>query len=269
MKLHATLLAISLIASVAKAEVPKVFAGLLEQDVSVRGQIGTVVPPDEINKFVAKVEAAAHKDPKWFKEYSDSAKPGVPLPYDERLGLTKEEYDQYLVLWNKREFKPSEDVMLLLRKGSGNTWSIIATGGASAVTTLRYAEKEDVFHSPDGDLKRIEDIKADAVSIFGEWTGREWKFEQETEYDKTKENFAIGRFADNKYGLLVYRVQSVSAAGSRLQDTNVVVRFALGKTGQTKPADPETAKPDPATTDSGKGKSTKSGPQKATTTDNP
>jgi len=269
MKLQATLLAFSLIASVAKAEVPKVFAGMFEQDVSVRGQIGMVTPPEEINKYVAKVETAARKDPKWFKEFSDNAKPGVPLPYDERLGLTKEEYDQYLVLWNKREFKPNEDVMLLLRKGSGNTWSIIATGGASAISTLRYSEKDDVLHSPDGDLKRIEDIKADSQSIFGEWAGHEWKFEQETEYDKTKENFAIGRFADNKYGLLVYRVQSVSAAGSRLQDTNVVVRFALGKAGQSKPVDQETGKPSPAKPESAKGKSSKSGSGKAKTTDNP
>ena len=255
MKLHTTLLAISLISSVAKAEVPKAFAGLFEQDTPVRGQIGMIAPPREISKYVGKVETAARKDPKWFKDFSDKAKPGVPLPYDERLGLTKEEYDQYLVLWNKREFKASEDVMLLLRKGSGGTWSIIATGGASAVSTLRYSEKDDVFHSPDGDLKRIDDIKADPGSIFGEWTGQEWKFEQETEYDKTKENFALGRFSDNKFGLLVYRVQSVSSAGSRLQDANVVVRFALGKAGQAKapptttgkPATPKTdpAKPDP------------------------
>ena len=66
MKLHTTLLVFSLIASVAKAEVPKVFAGLFEQDVSVRGQIGMVEPPREISKYVAKVEAAARKDPKWF-----------------------------------------------------------------------------------------------------------------------------------------------------------------------------------------------------------
>ena len=58
MKFHAPLVAISLVASLSAAEVPKIFAGYFEQDVPVRGQIGVVLPPSEIDKFVAKVETA-------------------------------------------------------------------------------------------------------------------------------------------------------------------------------------------------------------------
>ena len=190
MKFHAPLIAVSLIASLAAAEVPKVFSGLFERDIPVKGQIGMVLPPPEIDKYVAKVETAARKDPKWFREFSSQAKPGVPLPYDERLGLTKEEYAEYLALWNKREFKPMEEVMLLLRQSPGGTWSITSTGAASTISTLRYVEKDDLFRSPNGDLKRIDDIKADSTSILGEWTGQEWKFEEETGLGKTKENIA-------------------------------------------------------------------------------
>jgi hypothetical protein len=229
MNLLAPFAAISLIASVSAAEVPKIFSGILEQNIPVRGQIGMVLPPREIAKYDAKVEAAARKDPKWFREYAGQFKPGAPLPFDERLGLTKEEYTQYITLWNQREFKPMEDITLLLRQGSGGSWSIIATGKASSISTLRYADKEDVFHSPNGDLKRIDDIKAESSSALGEWAGCEWKFVEETEYDKTKENFAIGKFAGNKYGLIVYVNQSVSTAGSKLQDTSLVIRFPLGK----------------------------------------
>ena len=127
MKLHAPLIAVSLIASLSAAEVPKVFSGLFQQDTPIKGQIGMVMPPPEIDKYVAKVETAARKDPKWFREFSAQAKPGVPLPYDERLGLTKEEYTEYLALWNKREFKPNEEVMLLLRQSAGGTWSVTST----------------------------------------------------------------------------------------------------------------------------------------------
>ena len=92
-----------------------------------------------------------------------------------------------------------------------------------------FDPKADVFHSPNGDLKRIEDIKPDANSILGEWSGREWKFEEETSLGKTKENIALGRFAGNKYGIIVYRIQELSSEGTRLLDKSLVLRFPLGK----------------------------------------
>jgi hypothetical protein len=248
MKISIPLVALSLVANLCAAEVPKVFAGLFEQDVPVKGHIGVVLPPPEIDKYVAKVEAAARKDPKWFREFSGAAKPGLPLPYDARLGLTQAEYEEYLVLWNKRQFKPMEEVMLLLRQTSGETWSVTSTGNASAFSTLRYDPKGDLFRSPNGELKRIEDIKADSTSILGEWTGMEWKFEEETGLGKTKENIALGRLADKKYGLIVYRAQELSSEGTRLLDKSLVVRFALGKGAQTKePAPVSKAPVKPAT----------------------
>jgi hypothetical protein len=248
MKLHAPFIAVSLIASLATAEVPKAFSGLFEQDIPVKGQVGMVLPPPEIDKYVAKVETAARKDPKWFREFSGSAKPGLPLPYDERLGLTKEEYAEYLALWNKREFKPTEEVMLLLRQSAAGSWSITSTGKASSISTLRYVDKYDLFRSPNGELKRLDDIKADSTSILGEWGGHEWKFEEETSLGKTKENLALGRFADNKYGLIVYRVQELSTEGTRLLDKSLVVRFPLGKVGQVKETKPAPVKVSPSKT---------------------
>lgn len=238
MKFTIPFAAFSLVASLSAAEVPKVFAGLFEQDVPAKGQIGVVLPPPEIDKYVAKVETAARKDPKWFREFSGSSKPGLPLPYDARLGLTQAEYAEYLALWNKREFKPMEEVMLLLRRTSGETWSITSTGNASAFSTLRYDAKGDFFRSPNGELKRIDDITADSTSILGEWTGMEWKFEEETGLGKTKENFALGRLADKKYGLIVYRAQELSSEGTRLLDKSLVVRFSLGKGAQPKETAP-------------------------------
>ena len=246
MKLHVPLLTACLAAQLSAADVPKVFAGLFEPDVPVKGQIGKVLPPPEIDKYNVKVEAAARKDPKWFREFYSQTKPGDALPFDERLGLTKEEYADYLVLWNKRDFQAMEDVMLLLRQNPGDTWGITATGDASPLTTLRYLNKEDKFRSPNGDLVRVKDIKAEASGVLVAWSGQEWGFEEDTGLGKTKENIAIGRFVDNKFGIIVYHVQELSTEGTRLLDKSLVVRFALGKAGQlpTKPAPTKPAKPD-------------------------
>jgi hypothetical protein len=236
-------LAAAMAAHLSAAEIPSVFAGLFEKDVPIRAQIGIVMPPQEIDKYVAKVEEAARRNPEWFREASSKAKAGAPLPYDEKLGLTKEEYDQYLALWAKREFKPKEEVALILRQSGADQWSIAATGNAGTISTLRYNAKDDIFRSPNGDLKRIADINADASSILGAWTGHEWRFEEENSLAKIKENIAVGQFADNKFGLLVYRAQEISSEGTRLLDKSLVIRFPLGK-GAAAPA-PPTTKPAP------------------------
>jgi hypothetical protein len=239
MKPIQTLIALAFALHASAAELPEAFKGLLEPNAPKRGQIGMVVPPREIDKFVAKVEAAARKDPKWFREFSAKSKPGIPLPFDQRLGLTQQEYAEYLALWNKREFKAFEDVSVVLRPSSGNSWTITATGQASAISTLRFIPKEDVFRSPNGDLKRIENIKAEASSILGEWTGREWKLEEDTGLGKTKENFAIGRFTNKPFGLLVYRAQEVSTEGTRLLDRSLVIRFPIKSSATEKTSEPK------------------------------
>ena len=248
MKLHLPLLATALVSLVSAAETPKIFAGLLTKDIPVAGQVGIVLPPPEIDKYVAKVEAAARLDAKWFREFSAQAQPGVPLPYHEKLGLTKEEYDEYRKLWAQREFKSLKSVTLMLRETLGGLWIIQASGEASSIANLRYDAKADTFTSPNGELKRIEDVKADADSILGAWTGGEWKFEEETTLGKTKENLAVGRFEGNKYGLVVYRFQEATSEGKRVVDKSIAVRFELGKAGQLKPTEtplPNKAAPAP------------------------
>jgi hypothetical protein len=245
MKYHIPLLAAALVSITMAAEAPKIFAGLLEKDVPVRGQIGMILPPPEIDKYFAKIETAARQDPKWFREFSLKSKPGQPLPYDPKLGLTKEEHAEYLKLWAKREFKPTEkDIMLVLRESFGGTWIISCTGSAYSISTIRYNEEDDVFTSPNGKLNRISDIKADPDSILGAWTGFEWKFAEESTLGRSKENLALGRFEDNKFGLIVYRFQEVSTEGRPVVDKSIVVRFALGKAGHLKlPEEGSSTKP--------------------------
>ncbi len=220
------------------AEAPKILTAYLPPDTPVKGEIVMIVPPPELNKYVAKVEETARKSPEnaeWFRQHAKAAKPGVPLPYDERLGLTKEEYDEYLKFWSKREFKPVEVVAIQLKSDKEGRWNINMTGGAQAITTLRYEPETDVFRSPNGELKRIDDVNADANSTLGAWTGHEWKYEEETGLGTTKENIAIGKTGDKKFGLVVYRLQEVSSLGTPLLDRGMVVRFPLGSAGVIKP----------------------------------
>lgn len=230
------LLSISLLS----AQVPTIFKGLFEEEIAVKGSIGAVAPPPEIKAYISKVETAARKDPEWFKEFSSNSKPGLPLPYHEKLGLTEKEYEEYRALWKQREFKEMAQTALILRKTFNDTWSLTATGEAGTLSTLRYDPEKDSFRSPNGELERIEDINADELSILGEWSGKEWRFEEETGLGKIKENFAMGTMGDTGFGLVIYRAQEISTEGSRLMDKSLVIRFPLGKAGHIQmPAPPK------------------------------
>lgn len=216
-------------------KVPTVLGKYLTLDAAARGQVVIVEPPKEIGAYVKKVEKAALADPEWFKTYSKTAKPGVPLPFHEKLGLSKEDYAIYNKLWDARKMTPIKEgnVVVRLEQPKEGEWMIRVSGKGAPLSLLRYhlayKDKKDVVKSPNGLLTRLEDIDADPRSILGNWTGHEWRFEQEDGLGKTKENFAIGTLVGTKWGLLVYRLQETSIAGKLLFDRSMVIRFPMPK----------------------------------------
>jgi hypothetical protein len=221
------LLVLSVFAPVS-GETPKLLAKYLTKDKAVPGDVGAIVPPKEINKFIIKVQESAKANSEWHKEYAKTAKPGIPLPWHEKLGLTKEEYAEYLALWDKREFKTVQQVLVRLEEPKPGEWMIRVSGVGMPISLLRYDPKKDVFKSPNGELGRIDDIDAAERSILGAWTGQEWRYEKKTEFISTKENIALGKYKDGKYCLLIYRLQE-STSGLRLADKSLVIRFTPPK----------------------------------------
>jgi len=196
----------------------------------VMGEVGMIVPPKEISKYIAKVQAAAKLDPEWYTEYAKKSKAGLPLPWHEKLGLTKEDYADYLKLWSQRKFKVAQKVVLRLEEPNPGEWMIRVSGVGMPISLLRYYPETDQFKSTNGDLKRIEDIKAPKESILGAWQGQEWRFEEKTEYVWTKENIALGKYDDGSYCLLVYRIQEAVTGYNK----SLVIRFAPPKGSKAK-----------------------------------
>jgi len=211
---------------------PEQLGAYLEKDKVVRGEVVQLDVPVEFRKFEIVLLKAREKDPKWFEEHMKKSGKSSTIPaYDAKLGITKEEYDKYLKVWDQRKYKKVEggDVTLRLMEDSDKNWIINVSGKGVPISLIKYKPAEDVFKSSNGVMKRIEDIDSPADSIYRAWKGHEWRFFSETPLLKIKENLAIGRTADTKYGILIYSLQEVTAGGTPLADRLMIIRFVPKK----------------------------------------
>jgi len=85
-----------------KPVAPLDIESLLPADGTVMDVMELKAPP-RLEELAAKLQQTVAKDPEWWLAHVRKAKPGEPIPYDARLGLSKEEFDEFLSLAKFRE----------------------------------------------------------------------------------------------------------------------------------------------------------------------
>jgi hypothetical protein len=220
------------VAGLVAAEPPAILGQYLEPNKVAKGEVVRLNIPVEFLKFRELLSQAQKADPEWFKKHQEKAGDENPIPpYDAKLGMTKVEYDKYVAFWEQRTYKRVEngEVNVILTEDGDNNWVISVSGKGMPVSLLRYITDKDQFESSNGTLVRIEDIKSPKESIYREWNGQEWRYFNDGDLVKTKENLAIGRTGDGRYGLLIYSLQELSGEGKPLADDLLMIRFVPKK----------------------------------------
>lgn len=213
---------------------PKILSEFLEPEKITKGEVVKMEIDSEFNKFTALLAQAKQKDPAWYKEHLAKSDPKNPIPlYDAKLGMTKAEYDKYVKLWEKRKYKRVNqgrvELMLTALDKEKGEWAIQTTGKGLPISLLKFRETTGDIVSTNGVMKRIADIHSPATGLYREWNGYEWRYYNEGSLVKIKENFAIGRTGDKRYGILIYSLQEVSGAGTPLADDLIIIRFVPKK----------------------------------------
>ncbi len=220
---------------VSAAKPPAILAKFFEANKEVRGEIVKVDMPGEFLKYRKLLSQAQAKDPEWFKKHQEKAgEESLILPYDPKLGISKADHEKYKAIYNKRKFKRVEggEVNLVLTEEDEGVWGInvfTKNGAPTPFSALSFIAKDDVFKSMNGSLVRIEDIKSPKESVYGAWNGYEYRFFDDGNLVKTKENIAIGRTGDGKYGLLFHSLQELTGRGQLLADNLLIIRFVPTK----------------------------------------
>jgi hypothetical protein len=191
--------------------------GLLPAD-QVTVDVMELKPPARLAELTKQLQEAAKANPQWWLRMVKKAKPGEPLPYDPKMGLTKEEYAEFLRLGNEMVLNKARTATLrLTRKEDRLTFE-----GGKDLPELNGVEldlKMNSVRTPFGIADQRSRITAsDSQKATGPWDGIQWRLEKpDLQPDSlTTAKFALGRQKSNGRGILYYDVRQVGGAKRRV-----------------------------------------------------
>lgn len=155
--------------------------------------------PADLNEKMTKIsdtmQASITKNQAWFSEKLGGLAEGEVLPYDEKLGITEEEYkflleaDQHFILGK------IGDSDITITKADGQ--STIQNPTATIITELKISADGSTLQSNLGDLTYVEEIVAsDAQKMTGRWNGHFYRMGGEN--TKQVLQISIGQLEDSK-----------------------------------------------------------------------
>ncbi|QNF34322.1 hypothetical protein HUW51_16925 [Adhaeribacter swui] len=132
--------------------------------------------------LMQKLQAAVQKNPDWFIEQQRKVKTGEPLPYSKQLGLTKEEYEEFVNL-------PKNPNSLNMTKSSSETVAIkyseckitfVGSGRLKVLDELSINLNELTAKFGKIELPKPESVNINTADngLRSKWQGFSWRFEE-------------------------------------------------------------------------------------------
>ncbi len=176
-------------------------AGKIKVDV-----LDAVLPPRAMELGV-KMQKAMEADPTYFLKAVQKAKPGEPLPYDPHCGLTKEEYAEFLKLFDERKIAKVAEAEIEIKEKSPSVF--VFDGGESLpdLTGIEIDLDKDEVRTRIGTAKKQEEYATSADAPIGKCTGVEWSSEKAGSVIRV----SISRQHASGKGCVYFRVMSPTA----------------------------------------------------------
>ena len=182
------------------------------------------VPP-LFTELSAKVQAAAKADPAWFRAHAAAAKPGEPLPYDVKLGLTETEYVAFLRLADSTEMRAGAQASIAVVSTSAG-WRFDESTSLPELRGIEIDTVIGVVRSSFGELHAGPPIQPSAGQrATGPWRALRWQREtlNASATEGTAATFAIGRFTASGLLIVFLQVREV-ANGALARRVDLVLR---------------------------------------------
>lgn len=198
-------------AVIVRAQSPADIAALLPAD-GVTVDVMEPVMPKRLEELAIRLQTALVKDPAWSQAFISRAKPGEPLPFDEKLGLTSAEYDEFLML--SREARLGKAGAATLRVERKGDIAVLQFGERfRGMERLEINLAEGSASTPSGSVANVRRIVANPQQgATGPWDGVQWIANIAGE-DPARPgvSLALGRLQATGRGILYFNVRPVAS----------------------------------------------------------
>ena len=226
-----TLIVPVLVSSLSAAEKPEIVDEYLPVGKMAEAAAVSVVLDESLQPFMEKIDGVFASLPdKDKKELVGQIVPGQPVPYDERLGWTKDEYAKYLECWKLKQVQEVAPVALgIFASGERNIWDLaaVAQQGPLPMSTLKYDSSTKSWISPNGTLTLKGDVSYDDLNVYGAWSGKEWTMEKKTILSTLTETIIAGKTKDGKYAYFVYNMSEKNPDNVAIANQSIVLRVPV------------------------------------------
>lgn len=158
------------------------------------GVMDKVTMPPRTQELMQKFQAAIKKNPDWFLEAQKKVKEtGQPLPYDERIGMTEEEYIDFLKLMqngNGMEMTKSGTENVSIKHSDGKI-IFKGTGTLDILNEVSINLSGQLANIGQFKLEQIDSVNVtdDNNALKSKWTGITWRFETSSKNTEDLKSF--------------------------------------------------------------------------------
>lgn len=160
-----------------------------------------------VNDIYQKYKSSIQKNREWYTEYSKKYL-GSKLPWDEKFGISKAEYDEFISSADKMVLTEKKKTMVSIEKEKDKVFTLRANQDLVLLNDLKIDTDKNCIYTSDGEFKFEGNVKAsDGQKLTGRWNGGTWKLVFEELKDLNEIN------NDKTYG-------SISISVGQLEKTN-------------------------------------------------
>jgi len=206
-------------------ESPKVSLSSLITEGPVKLDVMKIVPSNRATVLRVKMELALVENRDWYLQYAKSAKPGEPLPYDSRFGVTEAEYAEMLEEHKKNALvkDSSIDARIVIQHNIARIESDKPLGESLLKLRINLANNE--LTSIDGKVGAATYTSNDAADTpVGPWQGYSWKVKNQNEDFSNASRFSLEILRRKQNGRVIW-VFSDSKLVDREVERNYSVTF--------------------------------------------